>query len=97
MYWMDANQLGRRNLPPDAFKLSLGRLYNSTKKARGGDYTSEKAIGQNDPKLNTAANLAAEHSVSEKTVKRAGKFADEVAKTADTSTGTSGRGSAELP
>ena len=43
-------------------KLALGRRYNRTKKARGGDYASEKAIGQNDPKLNTAANLAAEHS-----------------------------------
>ena len=41
--------------------------------------------------FSTAANLAAEHSVSEKTVKRAGKFAEEVAKTADTSTGTSER------
>ena len=82
MDWMDANQLGRRNLSSDAFKMSLGRLYNRTKKARGGDYASEKAIAQNEPKLNTAANLAAEHLVSENTVKRAGKFAEEVAKAA---------------
>jgi hypothetical protein len=79
MDWMDANQLGRRNLSPDAFKLALGRRYNRTKKAKGGDYTSKEAIAQIDTKLNTAAKLAAEHSVSEATVKRAGKFAEEVA------------------
>lgn len=80
---MDANQLGRRNLTPDAFKLLLGRRYNRTKltKAQAG------AIGgaskdQNDTCLpSTAAKLATEHGVSEATVKRAAKFAEEVAKT----------------
>ena len=86
MYWMDANQLGRRNLSLDAFKLALGRRYNRTKKARGGTGANQhKQKGQIDlSATNTAANLAAEHSVSEATVKRAGKFADEVTKTADT-------------
>ena len=83
MDWMDANQLGRRNLSPDAFKLALGRRYNRTKKAQGGTGANQhKQKGQIDlSATNTAAKLAAEHSVSEKTVKRAGKFADEVAKT----------------
>jgi site-specific DNA-methyltransferase (adenine-specific) len=84
MDWMDSNQLGRRNLSPDAFKLALGRRYNRTKKtneeraSEGGKAKSAK--GQIDPKQNTAAKLAKEHSVSEATVKRAGKFAEEVAK-----------------
>ena len=82
MQWMDANQLGRRNLSPDAFKLSLGRLYNRTKKAVGGDRKSKKSKAQIGPLISsTAVNLAAEYSVSKNTVKRAGKFAEEVAKT----------------
>ena len=82
MDWMDANQLGRRNLSPDAFKLALGRRYNRTKKTKaeagsiGG--SSKDQIDTCLP-INTAAKLAAEHSVSEATVKRAGKFAEEVA------------------
>jgi hypothetical protein len=80
MDWMDANQLGRRNLTPDAFKLALGRRYNRLKKAAndGGKGTPKGTVDQNDPQ-STAAKLAAEHSVSEATVKRAGKFAAEVA------------------
>ena len=34
--WMDANQLGRRNLTPDAFKMLLGRRYNRMKQPLGG-------------------------------------------------------------
>jgi N6-adenosine-specific RNA methylase IME4 len=81
MDWMDANQLGRRNLSPDAFKLALGRRYNRTKKTKA----EAGAIGgaskdQIDTCLpSTAAKLATQHSVSEATVKRAGKFAEEVA------------------
>ncbi len=75
-----ANQLGRRNLSPDAFKLALGRRYNRTKKAAHGRADRDFSEDQIDtPKTNTAAKLAAEHSVSEAAVKRAGKFAEEVA------------------
>ena len=43
-------------------KLSLGRLYNRTKKAQGGDRKSEKSKAQIEPLIpSTAANLAAEH------------------------------------
>ena len=83
MDWMDANQLGRRNLPPDAFKMSLGRRYNRTKKTKaeagviGG---SSKAQIELCLPQNTAAKLAAEHLISEKTVKRAGVSHDTVAK-----------------
>ena len=81
--WMDANQLGRRNLTPDAFKLLLGRRYNRVKKAPndGGKGTSKGTVDQVDPRLSTAAKLAAEHGVSEPTVKRAAKFAEEVERT----------------
>lgn len=79
--WMDANQLGRRNLTPDAFKWILGRRYNRTKKAKGapaGNQNRAVQKGQNDPVESTAAKLAKEHAVSEATVKRAAKFAEEV-------------------
>lgn len=82
--WMDANQLGRRNLTPDAFKLLLGRRYNRAKKVRGapaGNTNRSIQKDQIDPIESTAAKLAAEHGVSEPTVKRAAAFAAEVEKT----------------
>jgi hypothetical protein len=73
------NQLGRRNLSPVDFKLALGRRYNRTKKAQGGDHGNQHvAKDQNDPLPNTAAKLATQHGVSEATVKRAGKLAEAV-------------------
>ncbi len=72
--WIDANQLGRRNLTPDAFKLLLGRRYNRAKKAQtdGGKGTAKQTVDQIDPRLSTAQSLAQTHGVSEATVKRAG-------------------------
>ncbi len=70
--WVDANQLGRRNLTPDAFRWILGRRYNRQKKASG--VRGPKKLDQFDP-ASTAAKLAAEHGVSEPTVKRAARFA----------------------
>lgn len=77
MDWMDANQLGRRNLTPDQFKLLLGRRYNRTKKAgfKGNQHTV--ASGQSDQN-HTAVRLAEQHGVSEATVRRAAKLAQEV-------------------
>lgn len=75
--WMDRNQLGRRNLHPDAFTLLLGRRYNRQKNTRGGD---RKSKGQNATLIDTAESLAKEHGVDAKTVKRAGKFAESVEK-----------------
>jgi hypothetical protein len=70
--WMDRNQLGRRNLSRQDYKLLLGRRYNRAKRANGGDRKSE---GQSDPlKKRTSAKIAAEHGVAEKTVRRAGQF-----------------------
>ncbi len=75
---MDANQLGRRNLSPDAFRLALGRRYNRTKKTKSeAGSIGGASKGQSDTCLpSTAEILAKQHSVSEATVKRAGKFAD---------------------
>lgn len=78
--WIDANQLGRRNLTPDAFKFMLGRRYNRTKQtpaeagAKGG--SSSGQVVHRLPK--TSETLAAEHGVSERTVRRAGDFASKV-------------------
>ena len=56
---MDANQLGRRNLSPDAFRLALGRRYNRTKKAEhDGGKGKPRSGDQNEPNLRTAAKLA---------------------------------------
>ena len=76
--WIDRNQLGRRNLTADAFTLLLGRRYNRTKKqGERTDITS----GHSVQKLTTAESLAAEHGVNERTVRRAGKFAEQVERT----------------
>jgi phage N-6-adenine-methyltransferase len=85
--WIDANQLGRRNLTPDSFRLLLGRRYNRMKKKHGaekggrGNQHAALVKGQNGPLPTTATKLAKEHAVSENTVKRAGKFAEEVEQT----------------
>ena len=79
MDWMDANQLGRRNITPDQFTLLLGRRYNRAKKSHGGDRKSEESRDQFEP-LKTAEKLATEHGVSPATVKRAGQYAEAVAK-----------------
>lgn len=79
MDWMDANQLGRRNITPDQFTLLLGRRYNRAKKAVGGRADRDFSGDQIDPPK-TADRLATEHGVSPATVKRAGQYADAVAK-----------------
>jgi N6-adenosine-specific RNA methylase IME4 len=79
--WMDRNQLGRRNLHPDAFTLLLGRRYNRTKNKAGRPNKSD----QND--RISAAEVAAQHGVSEPTLRRAGKFASAVEKAEQISPG----------
>lgn len=76
--WMDRNQLGRRNLHPDAFTLLLGRRYNRAKRADGGH--GDQRSGGKTFRPNAAERLAQEHGVTEKTVRNAGKFAESVEK-----------------
>lgn len=79
--WMDRNQLGRRNLHPDAFTLLLGRRYNRAKKAQGGTGANQhEQSGKSYHSAKTAERLAKEHGVTEKTVRNAGKFAESVEK-----------------
>lgn len=73
--WIDANQLGRRNLRPEQMSLLRGRRYNRTKKqGTRTDLTSH----QNDEKSTTAERLAQQHGVSKATIERDGKFAEAV-------------------
>jgi len=69
---------GRRNLSPDQARLLRGRRYNRAK--RQGART-DLTSGQNDQKSTTADRLAKEHGVSPATIRRDGKFAEEVEKT----------------
>jgi hypothetical protein len=69
--WIDRNQLGRRNLSRQDYKLLLGRRYNRAKKQ--GERT-DLTSGQNAQKSTTAEKIAREHGVDEKTVRRAAKY-----------------------
>jgi N6-adenosine-specific RNA methylase IME4/ParB-like chromosome segregation protein Spo0J len=84
--WIDQNQIARRNLSPIAFMLAVGRRYNRLKKSHGGDRKSNGQIdhlidtvtsGKNDQML-TATVIAKEVGISERTVRRAGKLAEEI-------------------
>jgi len=76
MDWIDRNQLGRRNLSPDQFRFILGRIYNREKRQDGG-HGNQRSGDQNDTP-NTAEKVAVAHGVSPATVKRAGKYAEDV-------------------
>ncbi len=76
--WIDKNQLGRRNLTADAFTLLIGRRYNRAKKAPHRPSNADKMSTLPE---RTAESLAAEHGVNERTVRRAGKFAEQVERT----------------
>ena len=68
MDWIDANQLGRRNLKPDQLSYIRGRLYNRRKKA--GARTDLLPHCQ---KVDTAQVIADAHGVSSRTIIRDGK------------------------
>lgn len=78
--WIDKNQIGRRNLHPEAFKLILGRIYNRTKSTHGGNRGNQHTApkGQNVTLPDTAKELGEQHNVSDRTVKRAGKAEEAV-------------------
>lgn len=72
--WMDANQIGRRNLTKDQWEISIGRRYNREKKQ--GKRT-DLTYGQFDHKLQTSEKLADEYKVSPATVRRYAQKAKE--------------------
>jgi len=69
--WIDRNQLGRRNLSRQDYKLLLGRRYNRAKKAA---HRPDKSVNVAELSGVTSERLAKEHGVTEKTVRNAGKF-----------------------
>jgi len=76
--WIDANQLGRRNLTPDQASFFRGRRYNRTKKSEG----RPNKLAQNELVISesTAESLGRQHGVSAATIKRDGQFAEVVEK-----------------
>lgn len=82
--WIDANQLGRRNLTPDQSSILRGRRYNRTKKAASDNlkHGSSSPKSQNDTSGDTATALAKQHGVSRATIIRDGKKADALEKLA---------------
>jgi len=82
--WMERNQLGRRNLSPDWQRLIRGRIYNRRKKSQGGDGSNQhKQSGQIGHLAKTAELVAKETGVSERTIRRDAKFAEQVEKDAE--------------
>jgi N6-adenosine-specific RNA methylase IME4 len=81
--WIDANQLGRRNLTPDQMSLLRGRRYNRFKKRGGAPQGNENAAKQL-PQIEavvsrrTSEVLASQHGVSRATIERDGQFASAV-------------------
>jgi ParB-like nuclease domain len=92
--WIDANQLGRRNLVPEQMSLLRGRLYNRAKKTatqagamKRKSSPQGKSLphsedswpeGEDSSPGRTSEVLAAEHGVSRATMERDGQYADAV-------------------
>lgn len=82
--WIIQNQLARRNLSPDEIAYYRGKLYNETKKsipnADGKNQHTNEVDCQNgnQPKKNTAEEIAQKEGVSPRTVIRDGQFAENV-------------------
>lgn len=75
--WIIANQLGRRNLSEEQKAYLRGKRYKAEKKDEGGRKGRDLSGGQNaHPK--TAAKLATEYGVDEKTIRRDAHFATAV-------------------
>ena len=86
--WICKNQLGRRNLSPERKKFLLGKEYESTKLAVGGQPGNCNKVNrcdQNDhidSEKRTCERIAVEHGVGSATVRRAEKYMNGV-ETAD--------------
>jgi phage N-6-adenine-methyltransferase len=78
--WIDAHQLGRRNLTPEQMSLLRGRRYNRLKRGREDNLKQNAPKYQNDTSVDTALRLAQEHGVSPITIKRDGQFSAAVDK-----------------
>lgn len=72
--WIDRNQIGKRNLSPDDFRIISGRIYNRRKKALGGQ--TPKGVPQIEAPVPTSAIVASELGVSKATIERNGQRAE---------------------
>lgn len=81
--WMDANQVGRRNLTADQFRISIGRRYLSERKtaetqSRGNRFTVEGGKNYHPEETeNTDKKLSTEYNVSPKTVRNYARQAEQ--------------------
>jgi hypothetical protein len=75
--WIDAHQLGRRNLSPDQMSLLRGRRYNRMKLPRFGNRQRDVA-GTAKHQTITANLLAVEYGVSAATIKRDAQYAEAI-------------------
>jgi hypothetical protein len=75
--WVIGNQLGRRNLTPKAASWLRGLRYNAEKQGHGGSRRGTRSSVQN-AHLKTEQRLAAEYKVDPSTIRRDGKFAEQV-------------------
>jgi phage N-6-adenine-methyltransferase len=76
--WIDRNQIGKRNLSPDDFRIISGRIYNRRKKAVGehkGNQHTKLELPQIDA-VPTSAIVASELGVSKATIERNGQRAE---------------------
>jgi hypothetical protein len=78
--WMIANQLGRRNLSAEQVGYLRGKQYQQDKQEitnPDGSNQYKEVVGHFDPQpsKSTAAKLAKEHGVSERTIKRDADYA----------------------
>lgn len=77
--WIDKNQIGKRNLSPDDFRIISGRIYNRRKKTKaeagaiGGSSKPQIDVCLQEP---TSAIVASELGVSKATIERNGQRAE---------------------
>jgi len=82
--WMDANQLGRRNLTPEQMSILRGRIYNRSKKTQGTNNQHVQAKSESGQNVHfqeskpTHETLGDRFGVSGKTVQRDGKFVSDI-------------------
>jgi hypothetical protein len=80
--WIIQNQLSRRNLSPDQASYLRGKRYLGAKQTHGGDRKGGGSSGHSDH-MRTEEALAAEMSVSPRTVRRDGAYAEDVDRIAE--------------
>jgi 16S rRNA G966 N2-methylase RsmD len=82
--WMLENQLGRRNLAPEAIAYLRGKLYREERKASGAPEGNSNAAkqGTQSEHLKTAERLAEKLKVGRATITRDAKFSEQLDKLA---------------